>query len=1015
MKTLIDVYEWSPFSMLKNGYFFILGLFFFILWEPAMAQKNSPESVTINDFKKTFKKIVKDFDLNEETILVKYNSGKDTFDYHISGEMAMFGVQDVSLEVIAGPNEKIIEITALFPSGASNQIELDGEKIKLWIPAMLQNKIDLEKVHILLYPQEKETYVITSLFRQPENNVVGYMNCQLDQTEIIFTIDKDREDKGKNADKKGQLSGVVDIGGLDFDLQGEAKSEKKQTTWEITASRNEIEMKLLIDALQKYNNVQFQTFPDALMDVALYEPVVKFDNEKVLSLKGRTDIGRIEAVCIFNSGSKNDFLLGFRPEEDYSLAKLNNNLRYIDGVDLGNMAIVYAYSQNAQKEISLELLDEMDFSSEKVRPGFVLLGKYEMPTKRVPLLEKINSVTVRTDMPAEKNAAIKLTGKLDHTSLDLGLFQVKDLNISLEPSTKVAAIGMSVEGTIPELRGGGDALTLHAQMALDPTNKDLNLILYMAGGQKWDTPFGFPGITISNFGLDVGATGPAKKIGVRGDLMLGSLQANIAGFLDSKDLMKSMISVRYNELSLEKLMQGFFDQDAQQYLKSLPLGAIPMSLKDVEVTMIPSAMTIAEKNYDPGLRIKGDGRIMQLGARLDLLAAYDSGIRGYATLDRISLPNAGLKIFDLGGEAMLDFTKAGLTDPNHSFMKMNGVVDILSLSRNANIDVSKTGFGFASEGKIFNMFSAGISAKGNDLFTPQNMQLQVAMRSDFLNSLNSAATNILAQETKAKQEAFRAARDLVEFTKNAYEQGIKRIDDAQKAKDNALGAVDRAWELVPPEICTDKIINVTVETVEKVPIIGGLFGKVIGWTTKTVTEVIPEARKVCAPVPLKQIPPYIRATVPGTSVGVDIPMPNYENLKKGIDIANEGLNKAIDELQKANDNINPLRLAFEGAKTPLNLLETATDYFSLAAKWLLDNGAGGAIDIKSAEFAGQLNSIQSGSVSMKCNVVFVGQTFTLMLPFNFNASGAVDGMAKAMVNTLLQGKAQSGLVSIGDV
>lgn len=1005
MKTFIDGFKWGYFPVFRNGCFLILGLFFFVLLEPAMAQKRSPESVTIKDFQKMLKKMVKDFDLNEETILVKYNSGMDTFDYHISGKMAMFGVQDVSLEVIAGPNEKTIEITALFPSGASNQIELDGEKIKQWIPAILQNKIDLEKVHILLYPQEKEKYVITSLFRQPENNVVGYMNCQLDQTEIIFTIDKDREDKGKNADKKAQLSGVVDIGGLDFDLQGEAKSEKKQTAWEITASRNEIEMKLLIDALQKYNNVQFQTFPDALMDVALYEPVVKFDHEKVLSLKGRTDIGRIEAVCIFNSGSKNDFLLGFRPDEDYSLAKLNNNLRYIDGLDLGNMAIVYAYSQDARKEISLELLDEMDFSSEKVRPGFVLLGKYELPTKRVPLLEKINSVTVRTDIPADKNAAIKLTGKLDHTSLDLGLFQVKNLNISLEPASKATAIGMSAEGTIPELRGGGDALTLYGKMALDPTSKDLSLILYMAEGQKWDTPFGFPGITISNFGLDVGTTGPAKKIGVRGDLMLGSLQANIAGFLDSKDPMKSMISVRYNELSLEKLMQGFFDQDAQQYLKSLPLGAIPMSLKDVEVTMIPSAMTIAEKKYDPGLRIKGDGRIMQLSARLDLLAAYDEGIKGYAMLDPISLPNGGMKIFDLGGEAMLDFTKAGLTDPNHSFMKMNGVVDILGLSRNANIEVSKTCFGFAIEEKIFNLFSAGIFAKGNDLFTPQNMQLQVAMRSDFLNSLNSAATNILAQETKVKQEAFRAARSLVEITKRAYEEGLKRIDDAQKAKDNALVAVDNAWAIVPKRICMNATVDVAVETVEKVPIIGGFFGKVIGWTKKKVTKVVPQIREVCAPVPFKQIPSSIRATVPGTRVEVDIPMPNYENLKKGIDLANEGLNIAIDELQKANDNINPLRLAFEEAKTSLNLLEAATDYPTLAAKWLLDKGTGGAIDIKSAEFAGQLNSIQSGSVSMKCNVVFLGQPFSLMLPFNFNAPGSVDAMAKALVKDLLQSKA----------
>jgi hypothetical protein len=137
---------------------------------------------------------------------------------------------------------------------------------------------------------------------------------------------------------------------------------------------------------------------------------------------------------------------------------------------------------------------------------------------------------------------------------------------------------------------------------------------------------------------------------------------------------------------------------------------------------------------------------------------------------------------------------------------------------------------------------------------------------------------------------------------------------------------------------------------------------------------------------------------------ISIPTPNFKNLMKIVNTANGLVNDAIDELEKVNNELGPLKIAFDAAQASLDELEKASDYPSLVAKWILDK-ATGVVDVKSAEFEGNLSSLSRSNVTMKCNVEFIEKKFNVELPFSFSDPSS---MAKKMAKMLLQKEASSG-------
>lgn len=993
---------------------FLLKLFLclgVLLFSGAAFSQNGSDDKKLKDFEKKIKKVIdgkRNFKVENGDLSVDYNHEDNNVAYVISGNVSLFEIENVDLEAEVGVLDSYIKITANYPEDPRKEVKLDGQPVSDWLPALYSDKLQLTKQELTLFPSEKkikDKYEIKTWYCQPGDKKYEFRNCILDSTQLLITLKKDKKETGPTPEKTLELTGDLIIGSTDFSIKGKNKFQKKiigkdVCEWEIGASREEIIMNDLITAMEQYNDLSLSGIPDAVREVTLQEPKVNFNNDKALTISGITAIGKMEAMVTYAAASKNDFLLGYSPEEDYALSDINHNLRYLDGLELNNLALVYAFSAEKDKEISLGLLDSLGFGGEEVKPGAVVLGKYDMPDG-IPLIEKVDTVTFRADVPSDPKASIALAAKIDLGLLDLGKLKISEAWVSLEPESKTTAIGMSVIGDIPELTEKTDVLDLSGETEFNKDEQSLDLLLEMEEDTYWETPFGFPGITIGNFGLEVGASGPDKKIGVTGDLTLGNLEASITGFLDSKELMKSMISVCSPEVDLESLLGDFFTTATLGYLDKFPAGILPVHLRNVEVTIIPSPMEVLGKLYDPGLRITGEGDILGLTGQLELFAAYDSGFEGTINLDPVFFPTDGARIFDLEGMANLDLTSKAITDPNHAFFDVKGNIDMFGFSRKAEIEVALNGFHFHTEGILFNTFDARVNARGNDFKRPEGMYVQVAMKADFLKYLDRYLQSGLALASKTKQEAIKGARSSYDFYNRNLNEALSKLPSAEEALTQAEKSesvlkdavkegeklLRNAWDEVPDEACAE-------------------FWDVEVCIPIKVGKYVP--KEVCGKVKLPKDGYQVWNWVDYYKC---IDVDDYSYYKNLVDNANNVLKNAREELKpaedfvievsgklgKLKDNLVFYQEGFEIAKRELNNIENATDKLTRVARGMLEDPAN-IIQVHSANFEGNLKDLNGGVVQMKFSGSFLGAGFQVTLPYNFkNPQATVDALVKHLM------------------
>ena len=1009
----------TNFSKSKYSYFIYFVFILPLLFSTPLYGQNTSDQDKVKFITKEIERIVPNrvFSFEEGSMdSVSYDHEENTVAYSFSGKASVFGVDNVDLTAEVGVHESYVKIITVYPNDPTGDVKVSGLFINRWIPKFYANKLQLKKQEFILYPKEKKKkYQVKSWYLQPENKTYTFQDCELDSTELLITLKKDKNKTGRDPVKTLTLSGNLNIGGEHFNVFGENKFVKKNLVdWTVGAKREEIKMQDLVRAFERYKGFEIPGIPNSILEVTVEEPQVSFDNDKALTISGGTAIGAIEAMVAFSPKSKNDFLLGYTPKEEYNLSMLNPNLKHFDGIDLSNLFIVYAYSTDINKEMSLELLKDADFGSEKVQPGLVILGKYNMPDG-IPLIEKVDTITMRADLPKDKKSGVTLIGKLNFEDVDLRVFKLKEAWVSLEPKSKVTAIGMKVKGHIPELPDlkKTDLLELGGEVEFDKSEGNMDLVLMMEEDEKWDTPFGFPGLSIAYFGLEVGQSGKDKVLGVRGVLKLGYLESDITGKLDTKDPMKSMISVSVNELDLNKLLSSFFDNQVTGYFKGFTKDLVPAKVKNAELTIIPSPVKIADKEYDPGLRIKGDGKVFAFKAKLDMVAAYDKGFKGKASLYPIAFPNNSTRIINIEGDASLDLTISGMGKSDYELLSTNATANILGCSKSVNIAFSKKGYHYAFEERIFNAFTAKISASGSDIQQPLNADVSAEMSADFLGFIQNITSDGLRTLSSPLEKEMNTAKKIFKNAKEAYDDITAEIplydDVVGVAKDlkneawssvkSAEGLLSDALDDIPSRNCVSDWVEVPHEVDE--------------WTLgflSTVTEWVTEEVDFCINIPRTT---NLKSSYPKTLYGktVNVPVPGFNKLKAEINRCNDKVmssTQIYEDLQKEYDSKKgKLDNALKDKIKKKNLLSNAEDKWNdlKNAPGLLTDMALGFIEnpanvlnIHSARFSGNLKNVNGGMVDMEIRGSFLGASFQVTLPFDFSNPEAI---AQKLVDHLI--------------
>jgi hypothetical protein len=494
------------------------------------------------------------------------------------------------------------------------------------------------------------------------------------------------------------------------------------------------------------------------------------------------------------------------------------------------------------------------------------------------------------------------------------------------------------------------------------------LVVYMEDGSVWKKPFGLNGVEISQLGLDVGADVlsplPRPKLGLRGALKIGPFTGEAAGMINTANPLESLISMKMNALGLQQFINAFLADQVKREVNRLPATFRESGLKDVEITIVPKPLTMAGRQYNPGLRIKGQGQLAGLAARLDINATYDNGLAGVAAVGPIFLQDGGTTIFQLSGvngqdslRFATDLTLNNLLNPVNPLLLVDGKIVLLGITSQAKVEVSRNGFYFALDGNLFGKFQAKLDAKGGNLVNSQDFYIRAAMNNDLITYLNREATTAIDQATKDSQNAYRKAKEDLRSAEDYLRTTQSDVDafNRQKAKvDAAQADVDRM----------NNDVNKAKRDCDKAP-----------WYRK--------ADKCAKYAALKAS----KETAEGVLSGY----------RKTLD----GLSKAVD-WSKRNIAANTV----SASRTVVGGFETATTGSMKAAKWIVDKGLGGLVDVKSAEFEGQLSGIKGGQVSMRVNVKFLNENFNAGLGFNFSDPLSA---AKDLATALLNDRAPKGL------
>lgn len=865
----------------------------------------------------------------------------------VSGRAYVFGVRDVFVHAVFG--NQLTEITTTFPGGTSKQIRLSGQTLSDWYPSFLQNKLDLTEVQFQFYPKENNRLVLAATLGVPSSNtLVEYNGFKMEQPKMTFKLAR----TGGNTPvttATAELAGRFQLGVLNFDLAATANTKRE---WSFVGVLKELKVADLVKNIASYLNLTMPPMPSTMENFTIRQASLALNSDRSLRFKGLIDLWKVEAFFAKQTGQPADFLLGISPNTNNRLANVSSVLRPIDKIGLDGIALIYSAS-NEKIDRELDLLSDLALGSQTVKPGVTLLAGFDLPDN-LPGLSNKGKVTMRTTLPPSIVATPTLQAVMQFNNLQLGgNFRVNESFLELNPIDVSFAAGLSIG---VKLDGNWLHFIGKGEVAAPAT---FSLTAYMEEGSIWKEPFGVKGVEIADIGLNLGANVaapiPTPIIGVSGSLTIGPFSGSGAGSLDTGNPLNSLISLNMNQIGMQQFIDAFLSGPVKTEVNKLPAQLRDFGIKDAELTLIPKTTELAGRTYTQGFRVAGKVNLVGLGARMDVNASFDAGYSGVAAVSPIIIKEGNLTIFELTGNnaadsarMAIDMTYNNLAQLQNPFFLIDGKVGLLGMSNQTKVEVNKDGVYFYNQGKIFDKFQADLDAKGGNFNEVKGFYVRAAMRNDFTEYLNNGATNAIDDATKDSQKRYKDALDQIAFAR-------KELQETQAAYD---------------------AFNNHNKEVEKQK------NKVKG-----LKDDLDRAIKRCENVNVDAC-----AEVAGLKIayhgGIEI-LEAYQKTLDGLRDAVEWSRREIADgiLKAAGDVVK----AFDEAST--GTLK--------AAKWIVDKGLGGVVDVRSAEFAGQLDVLSGGNVTMKINAKFLDEPYNTQIAMNLkNPEEAAKKLGKILVDGL---------------
>lgn len=688
------------------------------------------------------------------------------------------------------------------------------------------------------------------------------------------------------------------------------------------------------------------------------------------------------------------FAFGIAIAQSWRPSQLNGALAALDGLALSNTKLVIATSASAPTPASIAM------PGSPLTRGLTLYTTLDLTGLGADLILGRTvldlSASIGTN-PATMALDAQLAGRV---VLNDGVIMTQSI-LRIRP----AGPSIAVVGVVEVLLSG---TTLEFTGALEIEPRSANLQATLEG--TWNEPFGISGVVLADVALELGVSYPpvVPRIGIAASVRIGSIAGTAAVQFDAAQPGNCMIALAFNRLSMMDVIANLGGSQVA--------GAIPgplqtlldgLSWSDVDIYIVPQGTYVGSIYFPPGFRLQGRLTVLGVSAFARVEISQGASIQAEGEVDVVSV----LGMFKLtgaggSGKARL-FLDLGLGRTPR--FDLSGAVELLGMRADAVVRLSGSGFEFEASGKLFNAFSGTIRASGGSLGNDVGFSLEVTMKSDLIGymvtqtiavirDITSAATRQItdaqAALDAAKADLSRLDRDIANaraVVKRERDRLLAQLADLRSQVSRAQADVNRLQSDINAKHRRIAELNAQIAAKERwrrsrpwweaawaAAVTAAYVAPRLGEISLLYAQIATlEAARIAALGVLEVAKIALRT--------VEITVANFVPI----------------ELDPRVAPLIALRVTaaavFDAANLALEAIKLSVGALAAVGTQVIAMGAN-ALVIRSASFATSLRGASGGSVTMRFEIVFLGQTIVLSLPFSFhNPLLAVDELVKVLL------------------
>jgi hypothetical protein len=907
-----------------------------------------------------------------------------------------FYKEDITLTSAFSTSGKILSFTGQFkPNTELSRRNFkkisNGQSANDWFPKAIQKNIAVDNISLSFDENtQKPSEIAIAVTTAKSWDLLKGGAMRLNNITGTLAIQNPTSSKSATASLEGDFkiaSSSIKIG---------ANIGSSREDWSFTGELSNYSITDVIKGV--VGSVAGLPMPDGFVDASIVKSsfmVAPAANRFSLSGTGAVagqDLGDVQMLIEPKDGGRRSkdlsFMVGIAPSPDFKMAKIDASLKILDDVGITNFGLVLASDAAASSNLAVfKKLGEKT----SIGRGLNFIGAFDLRPVNMDKLIGLNTIMLRA-VVSNRPSDLLLEASLNTTIKMSNAATFKRILFKLKPAPSNFEISMGGE---MEVKVDKDLLTFNATVGVDVTDQ----ALFVSGAMKgtWNQPFGAKGLSIADlwmrFGVSFKATPiPLPELGIAGKLKANSFEGDLMVVINTNNPTQSALDVGFNEIDLKAILENYCNK---QTLNKIPAGirntVLNVSMKDVRLTVVPRPMTINDVSYDAGFRAKGTASIANMGAMLDVTIGYD-GIDAKAEVDKISHP----PFFELKGARGKEKPSIHIVAKasTESKVAVSGSATLLGVTSETDLLINDKGFDLYMKGKVFNAFQASFEVSGSRVTDGGSFRVAATMEQDFLKYFTKHASEEVDKATKKTQSDITKAQNTI----TREQKKVAKLDIQIKKQRNIVKQ-ERARDLANLKAAQAKVAAARRE-VQTVQNNINAAHKAIAAAKKRIKK---KEDWVNAGNVFEKVSRGLEATPYFAEQGLIISgkaaeIAALETAKATADGTLYLAEKSVEGIHYIGDKVPvdaDVRVAglIVSKETAIGLMEGAKYVLEggkiigvgtlSAAKWIVENGVAGVVNVNYAHFEGKLSGAHGGSVTLHVKGVFADKPFDKRVTFNF--------------------------------